>query len=236
MEEPYQKKSNWKRQRILKNQDIPGHQETINKVHSLDSLQEKVLFALTYLTAGRITELVQLKNLRKHIYQREEYITRDNTHKTRVKRNNMGSPLVQSTEKISLNYPGLLKKDLTFENVQGLDVLIVSMDNRKNKQYTKKRVPIPVAHEYELVRLIKAYLTTLNDDDPLFPFNQGRAGKILNKLDLNPHFLRDMRLTHLITKYEYNAFQLVRFAGWKNISPAERYIRLGMRDLVQPFK
>ena len=112
---------------------------------------------------------------------------------------------------------------------------MVSMQNRKNKTYTRKSIPIPIDKEKELVDMLFEYLNSLGSEQPLFPFKVWKAEKIIAKIDMNPHFLRDIRLTHLVTMYDFNAFQLTKFAGWKDVSPAERYVRLGVTDLIDKF-
>ena len=71
---------------------------------------------------------------------------------------------------------------------------------------------------------------------PLFEFQTDRARQIINKYaKMNPHFLRDIRLTHLVTIYDFNELKLAKFAGWKDGKPAERYVRLSYNDLIENF-
>ena len=228
-------KSNWRRQRELKKQSIPGHQEMISIMGRLDTLQEQALFAMAYLTGGRISELVETPFLRQNKYIWVDSLDKNGNKSKKVKRNENGSPLVEEVIRIPIDYPGILKCDVNYEKLKGKDLLIISMANRKNKNFTKKRVPIPIFHEKDFVLVINEYMKTLKDDEQLFPFKQWRAGVILAKIGMNPHFLRDIRLTHMVTIYGYNAFQLTKFAGWANVSPAERYVRLGLGDLVANF-
>ncbi|MEM3859504.1 MAG: site-specific integrase [Candidatus Micrarchaeaceae archaeon] len=52
---------------------------------------------------------------------------------------------------------------------------------------------------------------------------------------LHPHLLRHFRLTHLVTIYNYNAFQLQDFAGWARQDMAVIYVSLGITSLTEPF-
>jgi len=225
----------WQKQRILKAQDIPLHESIIGYTDAFTTLQEKALFVVAYLTAGRISEVVQQPFLRKHKYFREQFTNKDGQVAFRVKRNENGSPMIESTTRVPLDYLGVKKKGIMVSKQGGMDVLVISMQNRKNKKFTLKNIPISLNKEKPLIDLLYAYLATLDDEAYLFPFKTWKAEKILAVVGLNPHFIRDIRLTHMVTMYGYNSFQLQKFAGWKNSLPAERYVRLGVGDLVSNF-
>ena len=225
----------WKQQRVLKSQDIPEHQQMVNNIYEFDFLQEQALYALTYLTAGRITELVECPYLRRVTYKRET-IKKNGRRVNIIARNDRGSPIQEKVTKVYIHYTGLRKKDLTYTNIRGKDILLINMANRKNKEFTRKNIPIPINHESPFMEIINSYIDTLQrDTDQLFPFKMRKAQRIISKIGFNPHFLRDVRLTHMVTLYQYNTHQLVKFAGWKSIAPAERYVRLGVGDLVENF-
>lgn len=225
----------WKRQRILKKQDIPPQEAILAMARSYSSLKERSLFILAYLTAGRISEIVKQPYLRKHTYAYEEINDKNGQKVLRIKRNENGSPIITQTERIRWDYPGIRRKDIVVQAKKDKRVLIVSMQNRKNKQHTRKNVPIPAEKEAEFIDMLNEYLDTLREDQPLFDFGVAKAERIIAKTDMNPHFLRDIRLTHMVTLYDFNAFQLVKFAGWKDIKPAERYVRLGIGDLIDKY-
>ena len=225
----------WQKQRILKAQDIPLHESIVGYTDAFQTLQEKALFVVAYLTAGRISEVVQQPFLRKHKYFREQFTNKDGQVAFRIKRNENGSPLIESTERLPLNYEGVKKKHILISEQGGKNVLVITMQNRKNKKFTVKNVPVSLKKEEVLIDILKEYLSTLDDESPLFPFKTWKAEKILAVVGLNPHFIRDIRLTHMVTMYNYNSFQLQKFAGWKNSLPAERYVRLGVGDLVSNF-
>jgi len=225
----------WKKQRILKKEYIPDISQMIDMIDEFDYLYEQALFVLAYQTAGRISELIKTPFLKKAKYKTETYEKEFGMYETRIVRNVNGTPIQESTEKIRIDYPGILAKDLSFTQRGGKDILIVRMANRKNKNFKKKNIPIPINKEPEMVEVIKSYVEGMKKDTPLFPFQRWTAEKILAKVNMNPHFLRDIRLTHMVTVYGYNTHQLVKFAGWQNISPAERYVRLGVDDLVVNF-
>lgn len=224
----------WKQQRVWKKEHIPDISQVYEMVDRFDFIHEQALFILAYQTAGRISELIQTPYLRKVTYKREKRVI-DGVETLRVARNENGTPIQEKVERIKIDYPGVLVRDLTFTQRGGKNILIVRMANRKNKNFKKKNIPIPVDKEPEMVEIVKTYIEGKEKDEPLFPFRIWQAEKILNKVGMNPHYLRDIRLTHMVTLYGYNAHQLVKFAGWQNISPAERYVRLGVDDLVVNF-
>ena len=229
----------WSRQRILKKQDIPTPQSIIYTAKSFPELYQQVLFAITYLTAGRISEVVKCKYLRKNIYKTELRKDKHGIERHFVLRNEHGSPMIERVDIVkdedgqTQNYPGILKRDITFGTMKEKDIMTISMQNRKNKKFIRKNIPITIAKEPEMVELVREYLATLGTDDtPLFDFTTRKAEYIMEKTQYNPHFLRDIRLTHMVMIYNFNAFQLTKFAGWQDIKPAEKYVRLGIGDIV----
>jgi len=225
----------WARQRILKKQDIPNQETIYNMALEFKNPSHRTLFILAYLTAGRISEIVRQPNLRKNKYKMEEAKDKYDRMVWRVVRNEAGSPMIETSEKYHHGYIGICRKNITFEKKKGNSFIIIRMQNRKNKNFTNKNIPIPVEQEGYLVELIKDYLGTLEMDQPLFKFGISWAERIIAKVDMNPHFLRDIRLTHLVTMYDFDGFRLAKFAGWKNSVPAERYVRLGYSDIIDKF-
>lgn len=228
-------KKPWETHEELKTNNIPSQKEIYMIALSYEDPEHRALFILTYLTAGRISEIVPRKFLYKNHYK--THWDEDETTGARVKRivrtgKDNKTPVVERRSKIFIDYPGICKHNLDFKQIDGKNILEIGMANRKNKKFKRKYIPIPVQKEQNLLSLLMDYASRLPDGSPLFSFGVSKARKILSKSGMNPHFLRDIRLTHMVTVYNFNAFQLVRFAGWKNISPAERYIRMSTRDLV----
>lgn len=225
----------WKRQRILKKEDIPLQEQIIDMALSYDNLQERALFILIYLTAGRLTEVIRKRYLYKNRYLRETYIDQFGKSHNRIARNKNGSPIIIKRTKIELNYLGIRKKDLIFTEKKGKRLMVVSMQNRKSKQFKRKNIPIPIEKEQKLVQMLVDYIKPLPDEASLFNFGRSKAQRIIAKTGMNPHFLRDIRLTHMVTMYDFNTYQLVKFAGWKDPRPSERYVRLTYSDLIDKF-
>lgn len=217
----------WKTQRQLKKEDIPPPPTIITMAQTLQKPQEQALFIMAYLTAGRISEIVQTKNLIKNHYQRNA--------KGKVQKNKNGSEIINHTTKQPLNYPGITKDNLSIITHNNRKILLISMQNRKNKKIKRKQIPIPIDKEKELTTILFKYINTLKPGQPLFPFTTWKARTILKKLKLNPHFIRDIRLTHMVIYHDFNEYFLTKFAGWKDSRPAEKYIRLKWTDMLQKY-
>lgn len=124
------------------------------------------------------------------------------------------------------------KKHLEDGWLDGKKVLLIDMPNRKNKKRHRKKIPILVDREKDFINIIEEYINTLQLEDVLFNFNKHRAYQIIRKhLDMNCHFLRDIRLTHLVTKHDLNGHQVKLYAGWSDTRPADTYIQLNWRNI-----
>ena len=112
--------------------------------------------------------------------------------------------------------------------------MIINMQNRKNKNRYRKDIPILIEKEKEFVDIIHKYIDTLELNDPLFNINKHMAYKIIYRvLEVNCHFLRNIRLTHLVTVYGRSELRLQKFAGWTDTRPTKHYVHLNWRDIWQ---
>jgi len=128
------------------------------------------------------------------------------------------------------------KQDFKLDYIDDKKVLYIRTLNKKNKKRKSKRQPIPVELEYILFKHIMAYLDMLEPEQKLFDFKGQRATQIINEItNWNVHFIRHIRLTHLITLYDFNEQNLVKFAGWTDSRPAKHYIELSPKDLFRGF-
>lgn len=227
----------WKRQRELKKQAIPDQSQIISMAHNNFATDiERALFILAYLTAGRVTELVRCDELKRYVFKKETSEDKKGNKRTLIVRNDRGVPIVESVERVRIDYPGVLAKNITVTERKGKRILLVRIQNRKNKQFTWKNIPIPMDKEGALVGPLLRYVGRLEPEESLFPFRRGKAEQIISKrTNMNIHFLRDIRLTHLTTVYDFNEMQLAKFAGWRDGRPAERYVRLSYSDLVSKY-
>jgi len=198
--------NSWRRQRVFKKKAhnvVPSYEETIQLVNKFPTLMEQALFAVTYLTGARISEIVQCEYLSKRIYETETVKDKHGQKKDKIIRNANGSPIYKKTEKIKIDYPGILKQNIKFKNHDG----------------------------YEVMYILK---TLIEPDTPLFPFKPFRARLIFaNAIDLNPHYLRDIRMTHSVTEHKLSAHALKKIAGWASIKSSDKYIRLDVSDVIK---
>jgi len=51
-----------------------------------------------------------------------------------------------------------------------------------------------------------------------------------------PHYFRHCRLTHLVTEFDFNDQELVKYAGWSDSKPAKWYMSLKVTDLQRKME
>jgi len=196
----------WGLQEQLKQQPILTEQDvkiiTINNFMNAGQYKEtrlrnRALFILTYLTAGRISEVLNLR-----------------------------------------------KTDLCGEYRQDRKILLIRMINRKNRNKRFKELPLPVDKEGILLDLLNEYLKILKGNDLLFE-SSWKVGECISRLHayrilrrytgFNCHWLRHLRLTHLVVNHDFNEQLLIRFAGWTNSLPAKHYMELRWEDFLDKY-
>lgn len=126
----------------------------------------------------------------------------------------------------------LMKKDIQIIERDNKKIMLVTLPNRKNRYRKIKKIPINIEKEKDLVIPFLEYVDTRPDEKPIFDFTQPRAFNLLKKTGINPHFLRVLRLTHLVTEFGFTDQELKMFAGWTDTRPAKSYIELRWYDLL----
>jgi len=189
----------WDKQTYLGKEKIPTVKEIISISEDIVDDRLRCLFIFTYLTAGRMQELVRY------------------TH------NKENRSSVKGT-------------DFEITEVQGRKVFLINLRNEKNREKHRKEIPIPLDIEENkvLVNMAIPYINSVGKTEELFPFGYKRAYALLNKInpDWNPHFIRHIRLTHLVTVYGYREYQLTMYAGWSDPRPAKHYLQMRWQDLL----
>ena len=189
----------WGKQKYLKKEKIPAVDGILSMAQNIRDDRDRCLFVLTYLTAGRLQELVRYKGL--------------------------------SEERNSIK-----KSDIKIEEKEGRKILLINLRNEKNKNRHRKDIPVPldIDENRYFYKLISDYINSLDDDDELFQIGYKRGYVILNKINprWNPHWIRHIRLTHLVTVYGYREYQLMLYAGWSDNRPAKHYLELRWEDLL----
>ena len=222
----------WSRQKELQKkyayEEVPGIDELKNiidriNVGKVDIVKQtkraKALFAMYYLTACRVSEIVKVTELWKKKYEKV-----DGKYKE-IEKN-----------RLSHDYPGIRKNEIKF-GMEGIrQCMYIRTENRKHKERQTKRQPIPIELEMPIVEFIKDYISNVNDDSILFDFQSKRATQIItSSTGFNIHFIRHIRATHLVTKYDFNEQALIKFMGWTDARPAKYYMELSSSDIFQQF-
>lgn len=129
--------------------------------------------------------------------------------------------------------PSIIKREISLDEIKGKKILKIDMRNQKNRQRKRKTIPIPLdkPENKRFFEFLIPYLNSLEMNDELFPFSYSNAYRILKQF-WNPHWFRHIRLTHLVTKYNFNEQQLKMYAGWTDGRPAKDYIEMRWQDLV----
>lgn len=130
-------------------------------------------------------------------------------------------------------YPGIKKKDITFTERNKRRVILIDIRNEKHKKRYRKEIPIPLDREENVTiwKMVKQYLDTIELDEELFPFGYSYAYRLLCDY-CNPHWIRHIRLTHLITMYDFNENLLQKYAGWTDTRPSKFYAELSWNDIL----
>lgn len=218
-------KKPWSLQQIHKGQDIPSFHEVVDIINSIKSPRSKALVAICYLTAGRISEVVKCDALVKYVFEYEQI-------KPKVIKRIEGKAIYQK-ERTEINYKGICKKDIWQENIKGREFIVFALQNRKHRKLKRKNIPVLYdKYTAQLMPFIYDYTSGLKDDEPLFDFQRSRAYQLIRKATgFNPHFFRDIRLTHLVLIYDFREYQLIKYAGWTDGRSASEYVRLSYRDV-----
>lgn len=222
----------WTRQKELQKkyayEEVPDLDELNSiiediKLGKIDVIRQtkraRALFAMYYLTACRLSEIIKVSKLWKSKYKR------------------VGSKykLVERAA-VPHDYSGILKRDIKFETDHGKPCMNVRTENRKHGDRKTKKQPIPIELEMSIVKFVKDYIKHLNPNDVLFNFGVKRATQIITETTgFNIHFIRHIRATHLVTKYDFNEQALIKFMGWTDARPAKHYMELTSSDVFMQF-
>ena len=125
------------------------------------------------------------------------------------------------------------KKDISFIERNDRRIILIDIRNEKNKTKHRKEIPLVLDKDENIIiwKMIKEYLDMICLEDELFPFSYRYAYRLLEPY-CNPHWLRHIRLTHLITVYDFNESLLSKYAGWTDSRPAKHYAELRWTDFL----
>jgi len=189
----------WNKQSFAKKEKNPSVKEIVELAGSIENDRDRCLFVLTYLTAGRLQEIVKYK----------------------------GKGEERSSIKI---------EDLSITQEKGRKILLINLRNNKHRKRHRKDLPVPldIPENALLYDMMVGYLSSFSETDEIFPISYRRAYAILTRINpgWNPHWIRHIRLTHLVTEYGYKEFQLMLYAGWTDPRPAKDYLQMRWEDLL----
>jgi hypothetical protein len=189
----------WDKQCYLGKEKIPGVKDIIDMAREISEDRDRCLFVLTYLTAGRMQEIVRYNHNKE-------------------------------------NRSSIKKSDIVIQEREGRKILLINLRNEKNLNKHRKEIPVPLdlPENKDFFNLIITYLNSIGNNDEMFPIGYKRAYAILNRINpnWNPHWIRHIRLTHLVTVYGYREYQLTMYAGWSDPRPAKAYLQMRWEDLL----
>lgn len=124
-------------------------------------------------------------------------------------------------------------KDISEEEIDGKVFVLVTLFTEKNKLQKERIVPIYIEQEKTLLDAVTTY-TAYSKCEFLFGHNRTTIFKWCKKyLGFNPHRLRHLRLTHLVTEKNFTEHSLTHFAGWSDPRPSKAYVHLDYRDMAR---
>jgi integrase len=136
----------------------------------------------------------------------------------------------------------LRPKDIVEQIIHGRRfVVIQNIHNRKNENREWKTIPVPA--EDKLAQFIIRYIKGIKSESFIFPssyygglqpISKRWAHELCRKnLGMNPHWLRHLRLTHLVTDKNFSENHLIMMAGWTDGRPGKHYIEMRWQDLAE---
>ncbi|HDK42507.1 MAG TPA: site-specific integrase [Candidatus Pacearchaeota archaeon] len=202
-------------------------EDIYNRIKKMNNIRDKCLLVMLYITAGRISEIVRRDVVK---FRKKEVRL---VNKGKVKRAKI---IDYSTKERKRIEPSIKRRDLSLQTKDDKKTVVIRMRNLKNKRKGEqvKLIPLPLNSEInkKFFAIIKQYVQILDEDEELFPIGIRRAENIILKAGFNPHFLRSVRLTHLVKYHNFSDQKLKAFSGWSDSRPAAHYIRIGWEDLV----
>ena len=211
------------------NEERGGEPPDLTETHTLiNHISDKRVWlfsVLSYIFAGRIQEIIRFKP---PLYK---YKKNKKTKKT-IKIPNPNLDIL----------PGLRRKDFHIqEYVNDLGInhkfLVCTLRNLKNRKVHNKRLFCRIDKEEELIKPFMKHLESLNDEDIILDWSRSWMSKLFKDYAgetlYHPHFLRGLRLTHLVIYYGFNEQLLVNFAGWSDGRPAKNYMMFAGKALME---
>jgi hypothetical protein len=201
------------------------------QILSIEDDLTRIFCILSYLTGGRIGEIVN--------YRQERWIKR-------AKRNNLKQTVkdeagntiyewVKRDTKGLVEHRGITKKQIKKEKIKikdlsgvekEIEVLSISMINEKNKTEHTKLIYAPYYFEGRLIDELFTYLDRLDDNEVVVDIDRRKMYRLFIKYAEHlyyPHFIRALRVGVLLEIYNFQEFQIQSLMGWSDIRPLKSY-------------
>lgn len=206
---------------------VLSKQELVSKLDMLESPRDKALLSFLYISGCRIQEVLKHKaRVCQKCNTKVKAIKRENIwHKDYCKKCKL--------ENVAISYkyiqPAITNQQIVYEN--GM-LLIKDVRTLKRTTEVKRCIPSSIDDDRFFIKIIDDYIANLTMQEPLFTISRQTANKILKKVGLHPHMLRQARLTHLVADYGFTEQELKEFVGWKDIRQASKYVPYCWQNLA----
>jgi len=197
----------WGTQRIVGNMNlnIPSIQKLVEIIGGIEIDEERCLVGLCYLTGGRISEIIGSNRYHRNM--------------DAIKRNQFQIDTIDGHKILKITIRTLKKRG---EN--------------KNTSFRVIPIPLDIQINKEILRLIWSYIKEFNPQEELFDFKYTKALRIIKKnTGWNPHWIRHIRTTHLLSVYRFKEEKVRIYMGWSDLRPLARYSELKWVDIVSEY-
>lgn len=196
------------------------------KVPEFNRSRNETLFFATFLTGGRILEVLELCKNNFEIKDGEVRVTNMPLEKRYDKTGSW-------TEWINEKPTNKLQRLYEFDNDK-------KMFWRKRYD-TKKLYPVRQEFRFSVeetfAEILIAWLDKIEDSDKLFKgykpqLSYATAYRIITTTGFYPHWLRAQRASCLIAEYGWKMEMMMEWMGWEELSTARHYAKFGPAELV----
>lgn len=197
--------------------------DKIKKIEGYRRDRDKALVSFLYLSGCRIEECCN-------------YIIEKNPNR-KVKRKDDEGKSISIYKPISERK--LEGKSIQRKQIEAQRDFMIIRNVRCLKRRKKVFRSIPILNSNEdkpFIDIFLNYVNKLDEDDYLFPITRQAAYNILKKVGLFCHYLRHIRLTHLVTDYNFNEEHLMKFTGWADGRQSSTYVHLNVEDLINKMR
>jgi len=198
---------------------------------SIDDDLTRVFCILSYLTGGRISEIVN--------YSEEQYIKKAKKNRKGVSvKDDEGKTVYEwikrkkakLVKKEGLKKKNIIKEKIKVKDLNGkvreIEVISITMRNNKNRKRKFKTIYAPYHFEKALIDELFTYLGNLDPDEVIINIDRRKMYNEFIKYAKHlyyPHFIRALRVGVLLEVYEFEAYQIVEFMGWTDFRPLDAY-------------